>query len=476
MTTIGGYRVVRTLGTGSHAGVVLGHPLAGGGQVALKVPHSSDRERAFRELDALDAAAGPHVVRLLDACTDARGIPVGILELLPPTSLAALLARRGSVSRGEAVGVIATLARTLDRIHAAGVTHGAITADNILIDPHGEPVLVGFGSSLSRGDRPTLAARDEDPETQNDCAGLLRLAEGLFDLAGVTDLLAGGQAHGLVSAELIDFATRLDLAARTEPLASAPTAPQRVPTALPPSTVPTPAKPLRGRRRATRPPFRHHVGTLARQVIRDLSESTRRVRPRFWVLGAGALVALVAALVIVPGRSTDAVTTGPAARATSAETASRPAAGSTTPGAGAERTASEPGSGAVTSGTVSDDPSEDSPPHASAPTAGEDDVVVALRELLERRDRCIRGRSVTCLSDVSQSGSAARRDDEALIQALRQGAAPSDQLSGSSTPQIELIDEYGGAALLRVVRGDTATPVLIMKTGVGWRIRAYPAG
>lgn len=469
MTTIGGYRVVRTLGSGQHAAVLLGHPLAGGAQVALKVPHGTDRERAFRELDALDVAADSSVVRLLDACTDERGIPVGILELLPPTPLAELVARGAPPRPGAVVGVLSAIAQSLDRLHSRGVVHGSLDASNVLVRDDGTTVLIGFGRSSARGDRPTLAARDGDPGMGEDCANYSRLAVALLETSGWRDPAALLGADPLVSSGLHALADRLRQAVDPEPFVPPASVVYPVPAAVrAPRTDTVPLVPRRGRRRAEKRPWVLRCRDDARRLLGVVTESARAIRPRFWVAGGAALVALLGAIVLVPGPATDAVTPEP--DATAAQRAPLSASSPSTspaPSAGSTQAAAEASSQSA---------AETVPPVADgAQTDVEDDVVTELRRLLDRRRSCLQERSILCLADVTAADSPARRDDETVIEHLRSAEESTDPLAGA-TGQIRLVDHYGGAALLTIDRGDTAAPVLLMKTGAGWRIRAYPGG
>jgi hypothetical protein len=63
----------------------------------------------------------------------------------PGGSLAALLARRGALTPGEVVTVIAPLAQALAAAHDCGRGHGAITADAVEFTAEGRPLLTDAG-------------------------------------------------------------------------------------------------------------------------------------------------------------------------------------------------------------------------------------------------------------------------------------------------------------------------------------------
>jgi hypothetical protein len=149
---------------------------------------------------------------------------------------------------------------------------------------------------------------------------------------------------------------------------------------------------------------------------------------------AGAVgLALIAALVIVPG------------------------------GSGAAQGPSATPSASVTAGSGRD----------VGPVAG-DDPVAALVALLETRAGCIRDLSVLCLDAVGQPGSSALADDQALVRSLQAGAE-SPPVFEVDAAQVTTDERLGDSAILRL--GDVAdsepASILLMKGEAGWRIRDY---
>jgi hypothetical protein len=159
------------------------------------------------------------------------------------------------------------------------------------------------------------------------------------------------------------------------------------------------------------------------------------VRRSFLVAGGAGLIALVAAVVLLPSAG----------------------AGSTEP------------------------PSGSPPVHAPSPTQSAqssairaDDPVAAIRPLLHTRDTCIATRSIACLDGADQRGSSSWDNDSHLIRSLQEGAAP----AGDATLVDEtfvLTERLGDSALLttKTSTGETAQSVLVMKGESGWRIRDF---
>ncbi len=118
-----GYDVEALLGFGATGEVWRAREQATGDTVALKRlragadPSAVDALR--REASLLRSLDTPYVVRLRDVLGSGEGT-VLVLDHAPGGSLAALLARRGSLEPGEVVTVGAPLAQALAAAHAAG--------------------------------------------------------------------------------------------------------------------------------------------------------------------------------------------------------------------------------------------------------------------------------------------------------------------------------------------------------------------
>ncbi len=160
---VGGYRIVARLGPGSAGTVYLasgGVSDAEPGWVALKVfdqrlaaDPDARRRLPFGAL-AARVVREPGVGAVIDADTrDEAGQPWVASALVRGPSLAATVAETGPLP-GDAVGWIALdLARALTTLHESGLTHHAVSPQNVLLDAGG-PVLTDFGvnrTALSTG-------------------------------------------------------------------------------------------------------------------------------------------------------------------------------------------------------------------------------------------------------------------------------------------------------------------------------------
>lgn len=416
---IGGYRVIRRLGSGPRADVELGFDPRGG-TVALKVLRDRGDRAAFdREQDAVAAVQHPHVVALKDVASDASGRPVAVLERLGATSLAGLLSERGSLRVGEAVTVLAPIAEALDALRDSGVTHGRIGAAAVLFRDDGAPVLARFGGA-SRTEAATAAARASDAALRadvDDTLALVRLVlervDGVDASAVVRDVAHDDRPGGVLVDRLFALGEPAPVSFRVD---------------TPPSV------PTRG--------AAHHLDAVLPAVqglagradlaLRRLQES---VRPRFWVLGGAALVVLVLGALLVA--------TAPAA----------------SPGSPPPASASR--------GPVPATPAQN-------PAVDADDPVAALTALLALRESCLDAMSEECLAGVDESGSSAEGTDVAYARALADGGEL-DAEQSIVDPVPVMRQRLGDAVLLDLANGAETGPasVLIMRTEAGWRIRDY---
>ena len=149
MDQLGGYRIVRRLGEGPRAELLLARTdgeSESDASVALKHYRDGvDDASIATEIEALARAAGDHAVELLDVATAPSGSLALVLDRLPGGSLGRLLALRPTLELGELPTIVAPLAALIDRMHAAGVVHRGIRLESVLFDRAGAPMLACFG-------------------------------------------------------------------------------------------------------------------------------------------------------------------------------------------------------------------------------------------------------------------------------------------------------------------------------------------
>lgn len=150
----GKYRVRALIGHGGMGAVFRADDLVLERSVAVKLIHPAMRhdatraERFLREARAAARVGAEGVVQVLDFGIDDEHGPFQILELLDGESLQDRLAR-GPLSVPDAVGLARALARTLARVHDAGIIHRDIKPANVFlagsVGSDARPVLLDFG-------------------------------------------------------------------------------------------------------------------------------------------------------------------------------------------------------------------------------------------------------------------------------------------------------------------------------------------
>jgi hypothetical protein len=430
---VAGYRVLRSAGHGDRARLLLGYDE--GHTVVLKLTASDDPYRGV-EIEALHRAAGEHVVALEDVSVDEHEA-VLVLERLPNGTLAELLERRGGLDAGEAVTILAPLATTIDRIHAAGVAHGRLSLGAVGFRGDGAPTLMGFGGAQLFAAQSPEVVLETVPGVLDDRAGVraiaaLVLARVVGERAPAAKAVAAAisdAAPGAVAAQLFDFAAATPV--RFDPDDELVATRMGEPQALEPTDDPP---------RAALPPWL--LALIPEWVSDRLAEPLVRISavwsewdPRRRRLALGALaggVTVLVAIAAVPAPSDHAPVV------------------------------------AVTS--------DASPPPSDEPELPDDPVAAAVL-LLAARDRCLRDLSLLCLDEVVQPDSAARADDSALIRAVQGGAEYPEAVIVAGDPV--LVERLGDAALIDLPPGSAPASVLLLRTTNGWRIRDYldaPAG
>jgi hypothetical protein len=470
MDSIGGYRLIRRLGSGASAEVWLGSAEAS--TAAIKVYRAgTPLTRIDAELEALARVSHRHLLRLEDLATAPGGLPCPILQRLSSTSLAGLLARR-SLSAGEAVTVVAPLALAVAELHRVGVGHGALGPAAVRFDAEGAPVLARFGSAVVFG---------ELPESQEDASlppALLAEQEVVArDLAGLAELalaVGGGDEEWrrwLLDPDVRDperfaheLADRMFALAEPSPVRWEVTTSVRGPGHVPlrlgaerSSAVPSgpggdiaelphrPEPEVPSRPEPEPGSLFERLGRLLErgpiaELRSRLAAVLRHVRKPVWVIAGIVAIGVVAFCTVVPPADPAIETTAP------------PAASPRVEGPGA-------------------------PGNTVAPDIAGSDPVLAARALLDARAACILDSSVLCLDGVDQTGSAAFDADATLIRNVQEGGTGSgtSELGGDyADAAITVVERLGDSALLSVVpsegSGSDAT-LLLIRVDTGWRIR-----
>ena len=447
-----GYHLEGPLGYGG-AGEVRAARDADGRRVAVHLVADSPGVR--RRAAALLGVTHPHLLRLtaMEDAGDGRLAVIG--EAHPGTTLGDVLAVRRQLTDPEVAGLLDGLGHGLGRLHEVGLTHGDLTADNVLIAADGRPILADL---LTAPD--AQAGRSTAPERAAGGAGggaggaPADAASDVWDLATLlTECCPSGSPARRVLAPALheDPARRpsaRDLAARAPAIGAArpvtlPAGADLAPALLRARPTPTPRAGARGAPRPGSPPPRRARSLLARCV------AGAAVGVALGFAGFHALVAV--------GVFDDAA--DPPARL-----AQRP-------------------SDAAAGGTADDSGTTPAPDAAPAPDAqrspaasGRIDpagLTVAVADLIARRDAALRDMDPAALAALSVPGGPAADEDRRLLADLAAAGERPVELRTDVVSVEALEADAGGAEAPLRVRTQIAQRASVRETPDG--TRAIPA-
>ncbi len=156
--TIGRYKILKVLGSGSMGSVFLAHDSQLDRQVALKVPrleHDSTGElsqRLYREARAAATLNHPNICPIYDV-SEHEGTCFIAMGYVSGQPLAAYVASKKRQPEREAAKVVRKIALALEEAHAHGILHRDLKPTNIMIDKRGEPIVMDFGVACWFDDR-----------------------------------------------------------------------------------------------------------------------------------------------------------------------------------------------------------------------------------------------------------------------------------------------------------------------------------
>ena len=147
---IGGYRLVRRLGSGGMADVYLAEQVSLGRHVAIKIlrpetlRHPGAVQRFEQEARAAAALVHGNIVQIHEvACID--GIHMLVEEYVAGPSLKTWLLARGPLDAAQVLAVLGQVGSALARAAERGVVHRDIKPENLLVTKAGEVKVADFG-------------------------------------------------------------------------------------------------------------------------------------------------------------------------------------------------------------------------------------------------------------------------------------------------------------------------------------------
>ena len=160
--TLGGYRIVDSIGQGGMGHVYMAEDQMLGRLVAIKVlPREKSTPEAIasfnREIQALASLRHPKLVRAIDAGHDGN-VYYMVTEYVPGSDLRKLIRRSGPLTMEDAANIISQVAEGLDHAHQQGLVHRDVKPGNVLVTPEGEAKLSDLGLA-----GPMYANVEQDP-------------------------------------------------------------------------------------------------------------------------------------------------------------------------------------------------------------------------------------------------------------------------------------------------------------------------
>ncbi len=183
-----GYRVEALIGAGASGEVWRASVASTGVPVALKriwLSERAERDAAIGEAAMLSTLDHPHLMKLHEVRT-ADDAVVLVLDLAAAGPLSTLLARRGRLTPGETVTALAPIGSALAYAHNRGVTHGDVSAANILFTDIGLPLLADLGVARLFGESAPVRTTPSYADPVVAAGGVPRPESDVFMLAAVT--------------------------------------------------------------------------------------------------------------------------------------------------------------------------------------------------------------------------------------------------------------------------------------------------
>jgi serine/threonine-protein kinase len=161
-TRVDRYEVQDYLGGFSIGAAYRGYDRSSASSVAIvaldRLTSPEARERFASAAPKLVALRHPHVLRVIGFGVHGD-VPYLVCDQFGGRSLADLMRGR-PLDRGQVIWILGGIAGAVDEAHRSGIVHGDLTPSNVMIDPEGGPLVLGFGIAPlgANGHRPRASA------------------------------------------------------------------------------------------------------------------------------------------------------------------------------------------------------------------------------------------------------------------------------------------------------------------------------
>lgn len=132
-------------------GQVFATAVASRGPLVIKVLHEALRNdpffvnRLIAEARAARTVQHPNVVRVVDDGATEAGAPYLVMERVEGTPLGALIRVDGPMPLQRVRHIALQILAGISAIHRAGLVHGDVKSDNVLVDAHDHVTIIDFG-------------------------------------------------------------------------------------------------------------------------------------------------------------------------------------------------------------------------------------------------------------------------------------------------------------------------------------------
>lgn len=156
-----GYTPLALLGIGSTGSVYLASKDATGLEVAVKLsalPDPGDIRRLLRirnEAEILSRLESPHIVKV-HAYVEGLSWTAIVMDVVKGASLRSIISAWGAVGQCSALTIMKQTLMALQTAHEAGLVHGDVKPENILVGEDGTCKVIDFGCSLPLNGDATL--------------------------------------------------------------------------------------------------------------------------------------------------------------------------------------------------------------------------------------------------------------------------------------------------------------------------------
>lgn len=118
-----------------------------------RAPLAPDAQKRFTEQCAVLGRLGghPNIVEVYGCAFGVRGRPYVVMELPGGGALAERSQRGQALGWGDVLDLVVALSGALGTAHRAGVVHGHITIDDVVVSSYGSPQLTGFAGVHKQG-------------------------------------------------------------------------------------------------------------------------------------------------------------------------------------------------------------------------------------------------------------------------------------------------------------------------------------